>query len=132
MRPTKPGVAAALGAAVVLAAVVLGPTAPADASAGAARASAVAGGTPTPAPLVFCGTDAASGLGVSADRAGSCAVALEVAAAYTRIVQHTRGAPAEVRTAGATWVCRERQGDPDPYLECLGRGDSGGRVTLTS
>ncbi|MEU5806721.1 hypothetical protein [Streptomyces sp. NPDC047718] len=113
MRPMKPGVAAALGSAVVLAAVV-------------------AGGTPTPAPLVFCGTDAASGLGVSADRAGSCAVALEVAAAYTRIVQHTRGAPAEVRTAGATWVCRERQGDPDPYLECLGGGNSGGRVTLTS
>ncbi|MGW5345661.1 hypothetical protein [Streptomyces sp. NPDC004050] len=127
MRPMKPGVAAALGSAVVLAAVVPGPSA-----AGAARASAVAGGTPTPAPLVFCGTDAASGLGVSADRAGSCAVALEVAAAYTRVVQHTQGAPAEVRTAGATWVCRERQGDPDPYLECLGGGNSGGRVTLTS
>ncbi|NXY93274.1 hypothetical protein HYE82_02375 [Streptomyces sp. BR123] len=120
-------------AAGLLAAATLGPTAPVAAPPPApAPASASAGKTATAAPLVFCGTAAAFGLGVSADRASSCAVALRVAAAYTGILPHTRGAPVEVRAGGTTWLCRERQGNPDPYQECLDTGDSGRRVTLTS
>ncbi|MFK0259435.1 hypothetical protein [Streptomyces sp. NPDC090445] len=122
MRSAKLGMAAGL-----LAAAVLWPATPA-----AAPAQASADKAATPAPLVVCGTDAASGLGVSADRAASCAVALRVAAAYTGILPRTRGAPVEVRAAGSTWVCRERQGDPHPYQECLDTGGSGRRLTLTS
>ncbi|MEU2392832.1 hypothetical protein [Streptomyces sp. NPDC007369] len=122
MRSAKPGMVAGL-----LAAAVLWPAAP-----GTALAPVSARETATPAPSVFCGTDAASGLGVSADRAGSCGVALQVASAYTRILHRTRGAPAELRAAGATWVCRERQGDPNPYQECRDTGGSGRRITLTS
>ncbi|MFD7626735.1 hypothetical protein ACFV7Q_11995 [Streptomyces sp. NPDC059851] len=130
MRSAQLGTAAASLLAV---AAVLWPAVPAAAPAPIpAPGWASAHGTLAPVPLVVCGTDATTGLGVSAERAGSCAVALRVAAAYTRTLSRTRGAPTEVRAAGATWVCRERQGDPHPYQECLDTGHSGRRVTLTS
>ncbi|MFD9098475.1 hypothetical protein [Streptomyces collinus] len=80
----------------------------------------------------FCGVDRVTGLGVSAGRDVPCAAALGVAAAYTRVWQRAGGAAVDVHTDGATWTCRERRGDPDPYQECLDVNDGGRRVLLTS
>jgi hypothetical protein len=80
----------------------------------------------------YCGTDPASGLGVLTAGDVDCGAALQVAAGYTKVWHGRAGAPVEVRTAGAVWKCQERQGDPNPYQECVNSADSGGRVTLSS
>ncbi|MFF7972770.1 hypothetical protein [Streptomyces sp. NPDC007905] len=80
----------------------------------------------------FCGVDGASGLGVSAAPNVPCATALRVAAAYTEVRHGPGDASVHVRAGGATWTCQERQGDPNPYQECLNTGDSGRRVVLSS
>ncbi|WP_333779241.1 hypothetical protein [Streptomyces sp. IBSBF 3136] len=118
MRSNKVNVAAGLVGAVVLG---LSGAVPAVAVPdGAARA------------VRFCGVDRATGLGVSAGRDVPCAAALGVAAAYTGVWQRAGGASVEVHAGGSTWACRERQGDPDPYQECLDAGHGGRRVLLTS
>ncbi|MYX96533.1 hypothetical protein GT045_17360 [Streptomyces sp. SID486] len=81
-------------------------------------------------PTAYCGTDKASGLAVWAAEKGSCATALQVASAYTEVWQGSTGA--SVRAAGTTWKCRERQGDPNPYQECVSTSDSGRWVRLSS
>ncbi|MEV5545935.1 hypothetical protein AB0L35_07300 [Streptomyces sp. NPDC052309] len=81
---------------------------------------------------VVCGTDAASGLAVSAGRAGDCSAALQVAGAYTRVWNDTGGAAATVDAAGSTWSCGEREASPNPYQQCTDTGDSSRWVTLTS
>ncbi|MEU0370854.1 hypothetical protein ABZ070_11430 [Streptomyces sp. NPDC006283] len=86
----------------------------------------------TVAPTTVCGTDSASGLTVSADRAETCATALQVAGAYTQVWHSTGGAATTVHAQGATWSCQELQGDPNPYQACVNTRDSGQRVTLTS
>ncbi|AGS69814.1 hypothetical protein [Streptomyces collinus] len=123
MRSNKVNAAAGLVGAVVLglswavpAAAAADGTAPQE----AARA------------VRFCGVDRTTGLGVSAGTDVSCGAALGVAAAYTRVWQRAGGAPVDVHTDGATWACRERRGDPDPYQECLDVNDGGRRVLLTS
>ncbi|MEU2713374.1 hypothetical protein [Streptomyces sp. NPDC007205] len=110
-------VAGLLGAAVFCLAV----PAPAFAGTGAPR-------KPTP----FCGTDRATGLAVSATENVPCATALQAAAAYTKVWHGTKGAPVEVRAAGATWKCQERRGDPDPYQVCVGTQDHTRLVLLSS
>lgn len=98
----------------------------------ATPAQTSAGEGVTLAPTKVCGTDKVSGLGVSAGPTESCAVALQVAAAYTKVWQDTAGAPAKVAAGGTTWSCQERQGDPNPYQECVDTRDSSRRVTLSS
>jgi hypothetical protein len=83
-------------------------------------------------PTRYCGTDRASGLGVSATGNVPCATALQAAAAYTKVWHGTKGAPVEVRAAGATWKCQERQGDPDPYQVCVDTQDNTRLVLLSS
>ncbi|MGW3203197.1 hypothetical protein [Streptomyces sp. NPDC001135] len=83
-------------------------------------------------PTSYCGTDRASGLGVSATGNVPCTTALRTAAAYTEVWHGTKGAPVEVRAAGATWTCRERRGDPDPYQECADTQDPTRLVLLSS
>ncbi|MER6470191.1 hypothetical protein [Streptomyces collinus] len=118
MRSNKVNAAAGLLGAVVLG---LSGALPAVAAPdGAARA------------VRFCGVDQVTGLGVSAGPDVSCAAALGVAAAYTRLGQRAGGASVDVHTDGATWTCRERRGDPNPYQECLDVNDEGRRVLLTS
>ncbi|GGU73439.1 hypothetical protein GCM10010260_01450 [Streptomyces filipinensis] len=95
-----------------------------------AQPSADTGAPPKSSP--YCGTDRATGLGVSARGNVSCATALQVAAAYTEVWRGTAGAPVQVRAAGAVWKCRERQGDPDPYQQCADTRDDTRLVTLTS
>ncbi|WP_317443560.1 hypothetical protein [Streptomyces collinus] len=119
MRSNKVNTAAGLVGAVVLGLSGAVPTAVA-APDGAARA------------VRFCGVDRTTGLGVSAGRDVPCAAALGVAAAYTRVWQRAGGVPVDVHTDGATWTCRERRGDPNPYQECLDVNDGGRRVLLTS
>ncbi|MGJ5748892.1 hypothetical protein [Streptomyces puniciscabiei] len=80
----------------------------------------------------YCGTDRATGLAVSATGSVPCATALRVAAAYTKIWHGTEGAPVQVRAAGATWTCREHQGDPNPYRQCAAAQGNTGLVTLSS
>ncbi|MEW2288842.1 hypothetical protein [Streptomyces sp. NPDC047841] len=122
MRSIMTGTAAGLLGA---AALCLGAPAPAFAGTGAAARS----------PVTFCGVDKATGLAVWTDPAGSCATALEVASTYTKSASSRAGAPAAIRVGATTWTCQERQGDPNPYQECV-TGDSGGRtggrVVLTS
>jgi hypothetical protein len=118
VRSNKVNAAAGLVGAVVLG---LSAAVPAGAAAdGAARA------------VRFCGVDQATGLGVSAGRDVPCTAALGVAAAYTGVWRRAGGASVDVHTDGATWTCRERHGDPDPYQECLDVNDGGRRVLLTS
>ncbi|MFI2758191.1 hypothetical protein ACH5A3_04850 [Streptomyces echinatus] len=81
---------------------------------------------------VLCGTDQASGLAVWAADKGSCTTAVQVGAAYTKAARDSARAPVEVRVAGAAWKCRERQGDPNPYLECVSTSDGGRWVRLSS
>ncbi|MFI9251466.1 hypothetical protein [Streptomyces sp. NPDC053069] len=95
-----------------------------------AQTSAGTGAPRTPTP--FCGTDRASGLGVSATENVPCAGALRAAAAYTKVWHGTKGAPVEVRAAGATWKCQERQGDPNPYQQCVDTQDDTRMVLLSS
>ncbi|MFH9089392.1 hypothetical protein [Streptomyces sp. NPDC017673] len=117
MRSIMTGTAAGLLGA---AALCLGAPAPSFAGTdGAARSS-----------VTYCGADKATGLAVWAESAGSCAAALEVASAYTKAASSKSGAPATISVGETTWTCQERQGDPNPYRECL--TDSGGRVVLTS
>ncbi|MFG2608333.1 hypothetical protein ACGFT2_33000 [Streptomyces sp. NPDC048514] len=80
----------------------------------------------------YCGTDRSSGLAVSASGSVPCAAALQAAAAYTKVWQGRAGRPVEVRAAGVTWECRERQGDPDPYQACVDSKDHTRLVTLSS
>jgi hypothetical protein len=61
-----------------------------------------------------------------------CGSALQVAAGYTKAWHGRAGTPVEVRTAGAVWKCQERQGDPNPYQECVNETDGGRRITLSS
>ncbi|MGW4568598.1 hypothetical protein ACWEN3_41700 [Streptomyces sp. NPDC004561] len=93
---------------------------------------AFAGGGVAQARSAVCGTDSATGLGVSAAGDVDCGAALSVAAAYTKVWRSASGAPVDVRAAGAGWKCQERQGDPNPYQECVNTSDSGRRVMLTS
>ncbi|MGW0811769.1 hypothetical protein ACWD00_00690 [Streptomyces viridiviolaceus] len=81
---------------------------------------------------VVCGTDDATGLAVSAGRAEECSAALQVAGAYTRDWDGTGGAATTVHAAGTTWSCREQQGSPNPYQQCVDTSDSSRWVTLTS
>ncbi|BCM65193.1 MULTISPECIES: hypothetical protein [Streptomyces] len=105
-----------------------------------APAHAVAGTDADPPPAAhaappsgaYCGPDKATGLAVWADRTESCATALEVASAYTKAATRTAEASATVRVGGTTWMCQERQGDPNPYRECVATSDSGRRVVLSS
>ncbi|MGV9357081.1 hypothetical protein [Streptomyces misionensis] len=90
-------------------------------SPGAAQALAAQG-----TGYAYCGVDRASGLGVMAARSVPCGAALDVAAAYTK------GRAAEVHAAGSRWVCRERQGDPDPYQSCADVRSGDRVVTLVS
>jgi hypothetical protein len=84
------------------------------------------------APSVLCGTDGATGLAVSADSAGDCAVALRVAGAYTKAGMRGSGAVTTVDADGTVWRCQERQGDPNPYQECVDTTDETRHITLTS
>ncbi|MFG2355920.1 hypothetical protein [Streptomyces sp. NPDC048521] len=118
MHSTKRGTAAGL-----LGAVALCLCAPAHAFAALGAA---------PEPDRYCGTDRASGLAVWAGRTESCAGALRVASAFTRAASGTAHAPGTVRVGGAVWKCQERQGDPNPYQECVNSSDSSRRVTLSS
>ncbi|MFJ4523589.1 hypothetical protein ACIP4Y_21970 [Streptomyces sp. NPDC088810] len=123
MRSIKRSMAAAL-----LGAAALGLWAPALAVAGTGAA-----GSDTAQPsMSYCGADRATGLAVSADRTVSCATALQVAGAYTKAASGTGDAPATVRVGGAAWKCQERQGDPNPYQECVDASDSGRRVIVSS
>ncbi|KOV72356.1 MULTISPECIES: hypothetical protein [Streptomyces] len=119
MRSIMTGTAAGLLGA---AALCLGAPAPSFAGTDAAARSSVA----------YCGADNASGLAVWADPAESCAAALEVASAYTKAASSRTGAPATIRVGATTWTCQERQGDPNPYQECVDASDSGRRVVLSS
>ncbi len=119
MRSIMTGTAAGLLGA---AALCLWAPAPSFAVTDAAARSSVA----------YCGADKATGLAVWADPAESCAAALEVASAYTKAASSRAGAPATIRVGATTWTCQERQGDPDPYQECVNASDSGRRVVLTS
>jgi hypothetical protein len=98
--------------------------------AGPAQAFADAGGSPK--PTTFCGTERANGLAVWATENVPCDTAQKVADAYTKVWHGTKGAPVEVRAAGATWKCRERQGDPNPYQECVDTRDHTRLVALAS
>ncbi|MBL1082341.1 hypothetical protein JK359_10150 [Streptomyces actinomycinicus] len=79
-----------------------------------------------------CGTDQASGLGVSAGKNVPCATALQVAAAYTGGRPGTADAPVPVRAAGSVWKCHEEQGDPNPYQRCVDTQDDTRLVMLSS
>ncbi|GAA2734084.1 hypothetical protein [Streptomyces nogalater] len=92
--------------------------------------SAEAGGPA--APAVVCGTDGSTGLAVSAGSAGDCALALRVADAYTKAGLREGGAVTVVRADGSVWRCQERQGDPNPYQECVDATDTARHITLTS
>ncbi|MFI9242039.1 hypothetical protein ACIGXF_05505 [Streptomyces sp. NPDC053086] len=124
MHSTRTRTAAGLLGALALCLTVPAP-AFADTGAGADRA-------PERKPVAYCGTDKATGLAVWAAEKGSCATALEVAAAYTKVSNGSAAAPVEVRAAGTAWKCRERQGDPNPYQECVSTSDSGRWVRLSS
>lgn len=97
-----------------------------------AAAQAVAGPDAARSSAAYCGPDKATGLAVWADPADSCATALQVASAYAKARSGTARAPVTVRTGDGTWTCQERQGDPNPYQECVDTGDSGRRVFLSS
>lgn len=91
-----------------------------------------AGESVSAANTVVCGTDGATGLAVSAGQAEECSTALRVAGAYTRDWDGTGDAATTVHAAGSTWSCREQQGDPNPYQQCVNTSDSSRWVTLTS
>ncbi|MGW1910438.1 hypothetical protein ACWCQS_06715 [Streptomyces sp. NPDC002076] len=96
-------------------------------------AQAFAGsGTNDHKPSAYCGTDKASGLGVSAPENVPCAAALQVAAAYTKTWHDASSTTVEVRAAGSTWKCQERQGDPNPYQVCVDTRDNTRLITLSS
>ncbi|MEV6839625.1 hypothetical protein AB0N17_34880 [Streptomyces sp. NPDC051133] len=80
----------------------------------------------------YCGSDKATGLAVWGDPGESCSTTLEVASAYTKAASAKGGVPATVPAGGTTWKCQERQGDPNPYLECVDSSDSSRRVLLSS
>ncbi|MFF3918416.1 hypothetical protein ACFYZB_34000 [Streptomyces sp. NPDC001852] len=85
-----------------------------------------------PEATSYCGTDRATGLGVSATGNVPCRTALQVAAAYTKVWHGTEGAPVEVRAGGVTWKCQERQGAPDPFRQCAATEGNTRLVRLSS
>ncbi|MFC7017920.1 hypothetical protein ACFQMH_40795 [Streptomyces viridiviolaceus] len=93
---------------------------------------AMAAGPVSEANSVVCGTDDATGLAVSAGRAEECSAALQVAGAYTRDWDGTGDAATTVHAAGSTWSCREQEGSPNPYQQCVDTSDSSRWITLTS
>lgn len=112
-------------AAGLVGVAVLAFSAPTAVSAFADKSVAVA-----VAPSVVCGTDPTTGLAVWAGKTAPCSTAMQVAAAYTRV--WNTGLVVTVRVEGSEWRCQERQGDPNPYKECVNTTDNGQRVTLTS
>ncbi|MEU6591851.1 hypothetical protein ABZ923_21950 [Streptomyces sp. NPDC046881] len=115
-------------AAALLGAAALGLWAPAHAVAD----TGTGGADPTRPSVSYCGPDKATGLAVSADRSVSCATALQVADVYARATSDKGAAPATVRVGGTSWKCQERQGDPNPYRECVDASDSGRRIIVSS
>ncbi|MES9525781.1 hypothetical protein [Streptomyces capoamus] len=97
-----------------------------------APAHAVAGTGAAEPSVAYCGADRATGLAVSADGSVPCATALQVVDAYTKAASGTGDRRATVRVDGTAWTCMERQGDPNPYQECVDAGDSGRRIIVSS
>ncbi|MQY34649.1 hypothetical protein SRB17_26190 [Streptomyces sp. RB17] len=118
MHANRKGTVAGLVAAALCLSV------PAEAFAGS--------GTHDHKPSAYCGTDKASGLAVYTTQDVPCAAALQVAAAYTKSSYNASSATVDVRAAGSTWKCQERQGDPNPYQACVDTRDNTRLITLSS
>lgn len=110
--------------AVLLAAAALCLSVPAQAFAGF--------GTNDHKASAYCGTDKASGLGVSTSENVPCAAALQVAAAYTKTRHNVSSTTVVLRAAGSTWKCQERQGHPNPYRVCVDTRYSTRLIMLSS
>ncbi|MEU7280899.1 hypothetical protein AB0A69_19235 [Streptomyces sp. NPDC045431] len=88
---------------------------------------------------VNCGTgwNGLSVVAVTTKGSSACGTAHRVANAYGDAVQakHHGGTGRKVvvvHVDDARWKCRERQGDPNPYTECVNLKDRAEKVQLVS
>lgn len=77
-------------------------------------------------PVLYCGS-APNGLAVEAvsakSEADACPIASKVADASVSMIEADTRLPFTLVIDGARWRCRERRGDPNPFIECvLGKG----------
>ncbi|MBU4629258.1 hypothetical protein HRJ41_17415 [Pseudomonas sp. BF61] len=82
---------------------------------------------------IYCGS-ASNGLGVNAvttqPKQNACPEAIEVANAYIQL--NYKREPVVITIKGKRWICRERQGDTNPYGECAMQRNPDEKVILTS
>ncbi|MFI9586616.1 hypothetical protein ACIHCQ_33390 [Streptomyces sp. NPDC052236] len=69
---------------------------------------------------------------VTAKGKSACPTAQKVATAYGRAVAANRAQPVTVYVGRTAWKCQERQGDPNPYGECVSLDTPGEKVRLSS
>ncbi|MEV8536374.1 DUF4232 domain-containing protein [Streptomyces sp. NPDC051211] len=69
---------------------------------------------------------------VSRHGADACPTATAVTAALGRALDAGRDLPVTVRAAGTAWKCAEREGDPNPHLECVNTRGRSERALLVS
>ncbi|MFF5446487.1 DUF4232 domain-containing protein [Streptomyces sp. NPDC012888] len=62
----------------------------------------------------------------------ACPTATEVARALGKALDADREPPLTLRAADREWRCTERQGTPDPHLECVNTRDRAEKVLLVS
>lgn len=118
-------------------------TTPATATSAAPVTPTVQSSTTEPSPFhapsadpvaISCGTGV-FGLAIFAvttKGSAACATALAVTNAYGEQPATSRHGVLMVSVDGASWTCQERQGQVNPYKECVNNADPAEKVRLSS
>ncbi|MFI9505386.1 hypothetical protein [Nocardia sp. NPDC052566] len=98
---------------------------------------------PTPPPTttppgpqqVYCGPgfNGLAIIAITTEGAAACSTATEVTNAYGDHAEDWGpGVVIPVSVEGTTWNCQERQGNPNPYQECVNTQNPAEKVRLSS
>ncbi|MET9801404.1 hypothetical protein [Streptomyces sp. NPDC006368] len=126
MRSIRTAAVALAGSATLLAL--------AAAPSGAATAAATPANPSGPVESVLCGSgwNGLSVVALTTKGSTACGTAHRVADAYGKAVEVKYRKVVTLHVDDARWKCRERQGDPNPYTECVNLKDRGEKVQLVS
>ncbi|MEE1751405.1 hypothetical protein [Streptomyces sp. SP18CS02] len=86
-------------------------------------------GTAAAPQWAYCGNGWDGGLAVGTEDKSDCPMALRVAKAYH---ETSHQPPVMLRVDGSAWKCVEREGSPDPYIECVSASGPDATVQLYS
>lgn len=62
----------------------------------------------------------------------ACPVALKVSTAYGKAVEAKKAEPITITVNDTGWKCQQKQGDPNPYTECVNTKEPAEKVQLLS